>query len=359
MPSQALYYPGIDIRDEAWLKTSLLYWDSIRTIVPESVNTPYSTETGLALQDAGFLVPLRVHSGMEEIKELADDALIYLNTSEGVELLVLGTGDRGTQIHVEKLPYEIRHIASTLGSWSSRGADWLQVDDDFGLFYITLLATRLAERVGASLLTPLRMAERLAVAARLDAQLNGMVPWSLHGPGQDCREYEAFPARRRVPRGLAPGLLSQLAIQQVVIAPDTPIHRLLHFRKQHRDELALFRTKVEQLTSVVEADLSAEALRQRVSDLYTNEVAPALANLKEALNGHRIRWLSEGLLKITFMSAGPSTMLVAAGLAVPTALLAGAGLSLIVSGTLYNVDKKKLLRENPYAYLLSLRGEFK
>ena len=43
---QALFYPWIDIQDEAWLKTSLLYWDSIRTIVPESIDASYSTETG-------------------------------------------------------------------------------------------------------------------------------------------------------------------------------------------------------------------------------------------------------------------------------------------------------------------------
>jgi hypothetical protein len=61
--SQALYYPWIDVRDEAWLKTALLYWDSVRTIVPESIDPPDSTDTGRALQDAEFLVPLRVHSG--------------------------------------------------------------------------------------------------------------------------------------------------------------------------------------------------------------------------------------------------------------------------------------------------------
>ena len=84
MPSsQALYYPWIDIRDEAWLKTSLLYWDTVRTIVPESIEAPYSSETGCALQEAGFLVPLRVHSSMEEIEELTGDALTYLTSSEG------------------------------------------------------------------------------------------------------------------------------------------------------------------------------------------------------------------------------------------------------------------------------------
>jgi len=371
-PSQALYYPWIDIRDEAWLKTSLLYWDTVRTIVPESIETPYSSETGCALQEAGFLVPLRVHSRMEEIEKLTDDALTYLDTTEGGELLVARSQGRRHHIHLDKLStnlvrlpmfhqklgHEVLHFLSSRASPSSRGPDWLDVDEGFALFYMTLLANRLAERVGAALLTPIPTAERLALAARLDAQLSGVIPWGLDGPSRRrWREYEAFGPRRRMPRTLAPGLLSQLAIQRVGVAPDTPIDHLLDFRERHRDELASFRTEIERLTSSVEEDLSAEALRQRVSDLYTNGVEPAVANLKRALEGRRIRWLGEGLLKIAFLSAGSSSMLIAAGLAVPTALLAGAGLSLVVSGTLYNVDKSESLRSNPYAYLLSLEKE--
>jgi Family of unknown function (DUF6236) len=374
MPSsQALYYPWIDIADEAWLKTSLLYWDSVRTIVPESVNTPYSSETGRALQDAEFLIPLRVHSGMEELRELTDDVRTYVSTNEGGELLVAGKEGRRHDIHLGKLStnlvrhpmhsgkfsHEVLHfLSSRLASPSPRGSDWLQVDEGFALFYMTLLASRLAQRVGASLLTPIPTAERLALAARLDAQFNGVVPWQLDGPSRrHWQECDASGPRRRMPRTLAPGLLSQLAIQRVAVSPDTPIDRLLDFRERHKDELALFRTKIEQLTSAVEADLPAEALRQRVSDLYTNEVEPAMGSLKNALQGRKIRWLGEGLLKTAFLSAGSSTMLVAAGLAVPTALLAGAGLSLIVSGTMYNVDKRESLRSNPYSYLLSLERE--
>jgi hypothetical protein len=367
--SQAIFYPWIDIQDEAWLKTSLLYWDSIRTIVPTSVDSPYSTDSGRALQDAGFLVPLRVNSGMEEIEELADDALTYLTTSEGAELLVGGNDWRRHDIHIEKLPYRLRRLAdmhpeklpheirSLFSMSSNRGSEWIQVDDGFALFYMTLLATRLADRVGASLLTPLPAAERLAIAARLDSQLNGIVPWGIHGPWHRWREYEAFGPRRRMPRHLAPGLLAQLAIQRIAIDPETPIDRLLTFREQHKDELSIFRTKIEQLTAAVEADLSLEALRQRILDLHANEVEPALADLKNALHGRKIRWLGDGLLKVAFLSAGSSTMLVAAGLAVPTALLAGAGLSLIVSGTMYNVDRRESLRGNPFAYLLSMERE--
>lgn len=370
--AQALFYPWIDIRDEAWLKASLLYWDSVRTIVPESIEAPYSTETGRALEAAGFLVPLRVHSGMHEIEELADDVLSYLGTAEGAELLIAEHGGRRHDIHVEKLshrlgrlaemhpeklPYEIRHMLQDLAAPSERGGEWLRVGDGFANFYMTLLANRLSERVGARLLTSIPAADRLAVTARLDAQLNGLVPWGMHGPSRRWREYEAFGPRRRMPRHLAPGMLASLAIERMAVAADTPIDRLIDFRERHREELALFRAKVDELAASVDADLPAEALRQRIADLHANEVAPAIANLKGALSGRRIRWMSDGLLKIAFLSAGSSTMLVAAGLAVPTALLAGAGLSLIVSGTMYNVDKRESLRANPYAYLLSVERE--
>lgn len=370
--SQALFYPWIDIREDAWLKAALLYWDSVRTIVPESIQAPYSTETGRALEQAEFLVPLRVHSGMDEIEDLTDDVLTYLGSAEGAEVLIADRGARRHDVHVEKLPHklgrlahmhpeklphEIRHMLHRLTEPSERGAEWLRLDEGFANFYMTLLASRLAERVGARLLTSIPAADRLAVSARLDAQLSGLVPWGIDGPWRHWREYEAFGRRRRMPRHLAPGMLASLAIERIGIAPDTPIDRLLEFRTQHRDELTQFRAKIEQLAASVETDLPAEALRQKIADLHAQEVEPAISNLKAALKGRRIKWLSEGLLKVGFLSAGSSTMLVMAGLAVPTALLAGAGISLIATGTMYNVDRRESLRTSPFAYLLSVEKE--
>ncbi len=370
--TQALYYPWIDIRDEAWLKTALLYWDSVRTIVPESIEAPYSTDTGRILQDADFLVPLRVHSGMDEIEDLAADVLTYLETAEGAELLFAAPSGRREDIHVEKLPYELRRLTEIhpeklpyalhdllhdLATPSGRGQDWVRVDEKFANFYMTLLASRLSERVGARLLTSLAPADKLAVVARFDAQLNGVIPRNMHFRGRHWREYEAFGPRHRMPRHLAPGMLANLAIERIGVAPDTPVDRLIEFREKYRDELAQFRTKIEQLAAAVEEDLTVEALRQRVMDIYTGEVAPAISNLKAALDGRRIEWLSAGLLKIAFLSAEPSTMLVVASLGVPTALLAGAAISLVATGTMYNVAKRASLRANPFAYLLSVERE--
>ena len=158
-------------------------------------------------------------------------------------------------------------------------------------------------------------------------------------------------------RHLAPGMLASLAIEQMAVAADTPIDRLIDFRERHRDELALFRGKVEELAASIDTDLPAEALRARVADLHANEVAPAIANLKGALNGQRIKCIGTGLLAITVLPVGTSTMLGGAGMNETAALLASVGLTLTVFATSYNADRRQLLRANPYTYLLSVKRE--
>jgi hypothetical protein len=260
---------------------------------------------------------------------------------------------RLANIHPQKLPYEIRRILGRIGSPSQRGNQWLQVDEGFAMFYMTLLANQLAERVDAAIVTPSSTAERVAISARLDSQPPPL-PWHRYGP-PGRREYEAFGRRRRMPKRLAPGMLAELTVQRIAISPNTSVDDLLKFRQAHKDELARFRTEISNLAGAVNEDLPIEALRQRVSDIYSNQVDPAIADLKSALDGRRIRWFAEGLLKLASLSAGPA--LVAAGVPVPTALLAGAGLSFIILGTMYNVDKRDTLRNDPFAYLLSAGKE--
>ena len=366
--SQALYYPWIDIRDERWLKTAALYWERMRTIVPESIDLPYTSKTARALEDEHFLVPLRVNSDMEEIERLSTDVLTYLGTEVGAQAIVL-SGRRSRLVHPEKLPSSVRHFTDVNAdkmSWAIREAldrigldshrdGWYRVDDAFADFYMTLLATRLSERVGASLLTPLSTSERLSMSVKLDGNAADMLLDQRHERSRRWREYEAFGPRRQMPRGLAHGMLAHLALEKVGVAPDTPVERLIEFRRQHADELARFRAEISALTSAIESGLPMEALREVVTNLYENNLRPALNDLKSALAGRRIHSLTDGLLKIGTFSAASSSMLVVSGLSVPTALLAGSGISLAVTGVLYSTERRKALRENPCSYLLSLK----
>lgn len=61
VPSKALYYPSIDIRDEEWLKTAYLFWDEINTIVPKSLEgRVYNNYTTQYLEGEGYLRPFLV-----------------------------------------------------------------------------------------------------------------------------------------------------------------------------------------------------------------------------------------------------------------------------------------------------------
>lgn len=366
--AEALFYPWIDIRDEAWLKTALLYWDRVRTIVPVPIEHPYSTETGRALRNEGFLLPERVESGMREIEELAADALAYLNTAEGAELVVSEGAGRGVDIYLGKLPsalrrlvevrageppFEIRRLLRDFGAPGGGGRDWLRVDDGFARFYMTLLASRLAERIGAELVTPHAAAGRLAIAARFDCRWGGLVPDEAYPGRRHARDHEAL-GRVMMPRRLAPGMLASLAIERINIDPETPLERLLEFREAHGDELARFRAAVRRLAGAAGGGLHQDALRQHVADLYRDDVSPAVGDLKAALRGCRIEWFCRGLLGVAFMSVSGTVL---SGLGNPMALLAGAGISLVATGAMYNVEKEGMLRANPYAYLLSIERE--
>jgi len=356
--TKALYYPWIEVRDERWLRSACLYWDKIHTIVPASISNPYSKKVSRELEDAGVLEPLRVNSRQPEIATLASDVLTFLDSQEAAELLVGRTPGTSRRIHLDKMPHALRGLSRLHNekfSWEIRDrlselcrsdGEWFEMNDVFADYYMTLLANKLAERKGLGLLTSSFPADRLVNSAR-----SGSRTWARE------RGFHSANSATRA-RTLAEGTIVDLLICDISIAPSVSLKSLLAFREKYSDELGRFRTKIGELTSSIPDLASFDAARQHASDLVTNEIRPALTDLKAALNSNRIRTMTDGLLKVSFLSAAPTTALIAAGLALPTALLVGAGISLTATAVLYSEEKKKLKRENAYSYLLALEHKF-
>ena len=357
----ALYYPWINIRDEGWLKNALLYWENIHTIVPESIDVPYSTRTAQEAYDAGLLQPLRVESGMQVINELTDDVLKYLESPEGTEVLMTRDARDYQLIHPDKLPSEIRELVdihpdklpskvkSKLRSrLSMESQEWLAVDSRFVSFYMTLLATRLSDTSGIGLLTDIAANSKLANAAKLDSTLR--LP--SHRERRD--DYVNYRRTQNVSPSLAQGVLADLIFERIKIDPDTPFKNLLNFRRNNADELGRFRVKIAELTKNISSEQSIERLRQEVNDIFINEVSPSMNALKQGLTSSNVKWVTENFLKVSFFSTSSTSIpLILLGFSVPQALLVGAGISLTASGILYNCDKAEKLRQNPYSYLLA------
>jgi len=221
---------------------------------------------------------------------------------------------------------------------------------------MTLLASELAQDEGAGLMTDLPSSDRLASVARRDCSPLGLA--ALRFPDPYWRRYERERFRRSAPGEVAQALLANLTLSRLSISDETSVADLLKFRDNHKSQLGRLRTKLAELTKAVDGELPIEALQQKVADIYANEVAPAIAEVKDSLRASGIKWAIESFLKTSFLSVPTGSALLNAGLEIPQALLASAGVSLTASIVLFNHERRQEIRRNPFSYVLAAESAF-
>lgn len=361
--SSALYYPYIDIKDERWLRSAALFWDSIRTIVPVSHRDPYSNDFARILCDEGVLEPVRVSSDMEEVEELTERVLDYLTDPASVGVMFNTDKNPTRRIHPEKMSHELREFAHIhpeklpymIRSELERGLHddgWFHVAPGFANFYMTLLASQLAQRLGLGLVTESSAADQLAIAVGKGKPLGASISRRVG------RHFDAFGPRRSLPTEVAPSLLIDLMVQGISLPEHLSAKEILKFKRDHQEELSLFRKEVARLTTDLPKDVPVEALRQAVSDQYQASILPAMRSLRESLRAQGWEAGLNGLLKVSFFSAAPTSAAILAGIPSSVALLAGAGVSLTASAVMLANQRRRTRLESPYSYLLSMERQW-
>lgn len=353
--TKALFYPTIDIKNENWLKTAILFWDEINTIVPASINNPYKERATQYLFDEGILKPIHVNPEKDYIKDLTNDTISYLDTTEGFQLLTEGRG-RSTTIHRDKLPRDISHLfdlhpeklSSEIRSMVRHTIteDGLfRVDSNFAYFYMTLLANKICEHHAIAPLTDNSLTSNLSDLIRLNNQVAITRHDRLHYDHSFRREHYI---------DLAQGLLINTVIEGISISELTSLDDVIKFKRKYQDELGLFRTNIENLTKDIPTDATLIQIRQKVEDVYKNQFEPGYNALKKSLKDARIKWIPN-FLKVSLVSTSATSIpIVLLGLSMPHALLSAGSISMISSVVSYNVDKRERLRNNPYSYLLTI-----
>ncbi|MBA0159434.1 MULTISPECIES: hypothetical protein [Pectobacterium] len=356
--SSALYYPHIDIRNEHWLRSAVLFWDSIRTIVPISHREPYTNDFTRSLSDEGILQPVRVSPDMDEIEDIAEKAFDFITDPASVSVIYNIDDSSKTRIHSDKIPRDLLRLArihpekfsdSIIGDLQRGLGDdgWLHVEPTFAKFYMTLLATQLSERLGLSLITESSAADQLAVSVRKGRPIS-------NSPRRIGRHFDAHGPRRTLPQELTQSLLVDLMLQGISLPNNLTVQEILKFKNSHVEELAIFRREVSRLTSNIPHDLPIEALRQAVSDQYQSNVLPAMNSLKQSLKAQCWGDGLNGFLKVSCFTAAPTSAALLAGIPSTIALVAGAGVSLTATAIQSIQQRRKIKTESPYSYLLSI-----
>ena len=137
MLGSALYYPHIDIHDPKWLRSAILFWDEIKTIVPTAVRNPYRRKDTRICWQEGFLEPLRCDLHPELLDTLGKRVISLMDgdsfqrglSSDSIKddpnSMTLIHADkigmdirrqfRAAHIHPEKLSPELRSLAMRAG----------------------------------------------------------------------------------------------------------------------------------------------------------------------------------------------------------------------------------------------------
>lgn len=353
--TRALYYPFIDIQNSDWLKTAVLFWDSLSTIVPVSYRNPYNHYHSEYLADIGFLQPYYVYPEHTSVVDIEEDIINILHSPEFLRNIAISNNRPTDRIFDEKMSFRIRKelelymlypdkishkLNKQLRPYYQNGV--FHLDSCFAYAYMLTLANKICEDQSIALVTDDVVSANCTSPIRLGTQAAFTAKYRGHRHRE--RLYEQ-------------GLLLDLIVRGLSIVPDTSLSDVIQFKERHKDELGLFRTKLAKLTENVSTNTSIDALQQEIHDIYLNEFLPAFNNFKAALKSSGIRWIADNFLKVSLFSVGATSVPIILGLAAPQALLAGAGVSLLASSISYNVDKKEKLRENPYSYLLAAERE--
>lgn len=335
--THALYYPWIDIEDvenQEWLKTAILYWDRLSTIVPE--RSSYKSQDAVFLNSEGILFPEVVDPYSPIVSEASANFLSYLYSDEasgillpqGVKVYRIPTVEQApnlASIRTGKMSEDLVRELIGSGRVIHQG-DRLLLDRDSANYYMTLLATSISRHKGFAPVTDDKDIEALLNKVRRGDEPNIS------------------------PTKLGEGFIAKMAFESVGIAEETSFDDIIKFRNSHQDELGFFRTKVGELAGKIDPTTSTiESLEQQARDLYKNEIAPAVSILKQTLNSSKIRNITTQLTSAIFMASVPFLPKDS-----PVNLLTGAIAQIAAQGVNFALNRRDLLSEKPYSYILEV-----
>ena len=375
MSARVLYYPWMDVHHVEWLKTALLYWDEVSTLVPEGTPVWRQHPETAAAVDAGFLTALELHPD-EDVVRGADAALHNRLGKEWIRTLNRAERSPSNDPFSATWPLEMTMTISqgklpftSVTRSNDPGDAWVRLPTSRAALYLSALAVRAAEKYGL----PLYTGEA------------GLAPWveSLH-LGTTLRDDVIVPARygdptgsevrlrwqgglntnaqeaRNIHRGVPPLVLVHTALDGISVKPSTDIKKIIKFRERHQDELRAFREEMENLARELGRDdyKTVEAMEEIARQIVKTRLQPARDNLKKARLANGIE-IGRDIFKAASVSPAPALGALLIG--IPPLALA---LAIAVPGITIGLTLARRFAQrdpgsaDPFSYVVSLEKKF-
>lgn len=336
----SLYYPNIHIADEGWLKRSLLYWDTVRRIVPDGFE-PYDKGDCYRAVEEQLLITTSPTSYLSEAAERFKakiPALLEQIRQRGESLEVDdpedAARDPNRRIHTAKMEYHLREQLITDQIAQIEG-DWIVGHRDLGDWYMACLATAMSEKIGSPVVT--------------DFKTNNAIGEYLTN---------ANPASREESPELGTAMLRlRIPFPDTETIADVPLGEILKFRDRYADERRNLRDSLEDLMKDVPKISDHNAVRDHLRDKQ--------ARLNKAIEDHRRaadRFYIKAIPSILQISVPTGPMALAAFFHAPVSVLAAVGTGAVASLALAwwakLKDERVAVKAKPYQYLLTLEEHF-
>jgi hypothetical protein len=362
----ALYYPYIDIPDGGWLRSAVLFWDHVQTIVPSSIRNPYRSADTHVCEQEEYLQPLPCDLHRDVLEELGRRVLKllqypewnwrrfspdFVDPSQGAlrasnqrleELHGIHPGKvmpglreeliQNTGFRLIDSPYIIRDLAE-YGVDLTEMEEWLVVDGPFAAVYMSALAALLAKQVQVSPLTNEEPSSGINLRCLIDDVVEG---------GETA----------------ARGALVSVVMKGLKVDPEVPMKKLLAFRRHRIDQLAELTGIFDDLKAKIEKSSSTKELEESARKLYTGKIKPELQKLKRELKLQAIQSVWEGLQRGITISAPAGGVLAATTGFSGTILLGAAAFITLADVGMKSFFARSKARASPYTYLLDVERKF-
>lgn len=330
----ALYYPYIDIEDPGLIKTAALYWDELRTIVPESVSEPYQLPVSKEAVAYGFL-KTRVVSSADGVVDKAGEEFAADIEKEPIKqniikLLRLAKRKKFFEIHDDKWqPLHMLRVWSVLQDEipfsPSLYTNSVIFPAPIGYAYMVRLAGLISQNDSAIPLTDIPPFENIFADRFID-----------YADEQKLNQSE----------------LARLSLQSISIKPDTPLINVLTFRDKHRQMLLNFRRKIRGLSRQVAQGLDTTNKQRIFEEIIKDEILPAKVEIEAKLKENNVVFVAGCVLGVLAGCAGIVISKEWLGHLVSRGILTGAAL-------VGNIRKERMIvAGDPLGYLYQAQKQF-